>query len=560
MAQVQQSTNEDSGKACQQKIPVAVGDHKRVFAVILVMIALVAFLLLTVISLCIAFSVEIANLKSEVDSGLVDSQTQQQQQLAASNSSLLEMLSQQLLQDVAEISARTKDVNSSLEMLLRDISEVEAEIEETNSSQQLFQRISAIDDRAQELNSSLEMLSQQQLQDGQEISAVGVRMQELNTSVSEQLLQARQDASAAIDSRSQELNSSLAQQLLRDRQELDSAIQEVDSSLEMQLLQGRLNISAVDSRTREVNSSVEMLSQQLLQADSDIDRRIDNISASLSQQVNDVQIQSDQTVSRLEMLGSLETFPAPSCANIHPSLPSGYYWLRSSAERVFCDMSLTCGGITGGWARVAQQNFSSDPCPSGFSERMDSDLRTCQADSTGCTSIGYSTLGITYSIVCGRVVAYQFGSPGAFSSIIGTPSLTVDSQYLDGLSLTHGPPRQHVWSFAAGVHDASTDRFGCPCNTGSTESVVGTFIGTDYFCDTAASAITDHPEFYPDDPLWDGAGCGTQTADCCSLNTPPWFFKLLPEPTSDDIEIRACVDGMMMSEGTPIESLEFYVQ
>ena len=27
---------------------------------------------------------------------------------------------------------------------------------------------------------------------------------------------------------------------------------------------------------------------------------------------------------------------------------------------------------------------------------------------------------------------------------------------------------------------------------------------------------------------------------CCSLNTPPWFVKDLPSPTTDDIEMRVC--------------------
>ena len=379
-----------------------------------------------------------------------------------------------------------------------------------------------------------------------------------------QQLQDRQDISA-IDSSTQKLNSSLemlSQQQLQDRQELDSRIQEVNSSLEMQQLQDRLDISTVDSRTQEINSSVEMLSQQLLQEDSDINRRIEDVNASLSQQVNNVQIQADQTVSRLEMLGSLETFPAPSCSNLLPSFPSGHYRVGNSAERVFCDMGLMCGGVTG-WARVAQQDFSisgSDPCPSGFSERNDSGIRTCQANSTDCTSIDYSTFGITYSSVCGRAVAYQFGTPEAFSRLLVISSLTIDSQYLDGLSLTHGEnPRHHIWSFAAAVDDARRNRFGCPCNTGSTVSVANTFIGTDYFCDTATASLMSGV-FFPDDPLWDGAGCRAQSADCCSLNTPPWFYRQLPQPTSDDIEIRSCQDESTTNEGTPIESIEIYVR
>ena len=39
-------------------------------------------------------------------------------------------------------------------------------------------------------------------------------------------------------------------------------------------------------------------------------------------------------------------FPAPSCAALPPSSPSGYYWVRNSvgfAVHVYCDMTRSCG-------------------------------------------------------------------------------------------------------------------------------------------------------------------------------------------------------------------------
>ena len=62
---------------------------------------------------------------------------------------------------------------------------------------------------------------------------------------------------------------------------------------------------------------------------------------------------------------------------------------------------------------------------------------------------------------------------------------------------------------------------------------------------------------YPEDPLWDGQGCGPSST-CCSFNTPPWFAKELPSPTTDDVEMRLLVPGY---DGfTPIETVELYVQ
>ena len=45
-----------------------------------------------------------------------------------------------------------------------------------------------------------------------------------------------------------------------------------------------------------------------------------------------------------------------SCAALPPSSPSGYYWVLSSLGSpvcVYCDMTRSCGGVTGRWMRVA---------------------------------------------------------------------------------------------------------------------------------------------------------------------------------------------------------------
>ena len=56
---------------------------------------------------------------------------------------------------------------------------------------------------------------------------------------------------------------------------------------------------------------------------------------------------------------------------------------------------------------------------------------------------------------------------------------------------------------------------------------------------------TQHKNFfYECDSLWDGAGCGPLNT-CCTFNNPPWFYKELPEPTTDDIEMRVCKEVPM---------------
>ena len=65
--------------------------------------------------------------------------------------------------------------------------------------------------------------------------------------------------------------------------------------------------------------------------------------------------------------------------------------------------------------------------------------------------------------------------------------------------------------------------------------------------------------FHDGDPLWDGAGCG-QDSTCCSFHNPPWFHKQLPQPTTDDIEMRVCRDEEQEDEDIPIAYVEIYVQ
>ena len=84
------------------------------------------------------------------------------------------------------------------------------------------------------------------------------------------------------------------------------------------------------------------------------------------------------------------------------------------------------------------------------------------------------------------------------------------------------------------------------------------FVVEDYFCDTG-SRYTNQDQFYDQDPLWDGAGCGG-TSTCCEFNNPPWFCKQLPEPTADDIELRLCSDESPSNEDVAIEVIELYVQ
>ena len=152
-------------------------------------------------------------------------------------------------------------------------------------------------------------------------------------------------------------------------------------------------------------------------------------------------------------------------------------------------------------------------------------------------------------------------TPGAFHSVYADQQPTsLDNPYVDGVSVTHGYPRIHIWTFAAGVTEGFYHVYAapdCPCaRSGATQAP--DYIGNDYYCESGTSddhGILGH--LHSDDPLWDGQQCEGQ---CYSNGTsPPWFTVQLSNPTLDDIEVRICGDESTDNEDTPVELIEIYV-
>ena len=230
--------------------------------------------------------------------------------------------------------------------------------------------------------------------------------------------------------------------------------------------------------------------------------------------------------------------------------------------------------LSEGWTRVAYLNMTdpSHQCPTGW-ETYTTPKRTCGRNSNteSCRSVLYPTNGVSYSHVCGRIIAYQFCVTIAFYNYNNDPTHTIDDPYLDGISITHGNnPREHVWSFASAYYElwASASGLTCPCtNTNNNDNpniLIPPFVGDDYFCDTGTvtvpSSCSFPNSFFTDDPLWDGEGCGP-TSTCCELNNAPWFCKTLPvsQPVTDDIEVRLCGHREDTVTDNPIELIELYV-
>ena len=132
--------------------------------------------------------------------------------------------------------------------------------------------------------------------------------------------------------------------------------------------------------------------------------------------------------------------------------------------------------------------------------------------------------------------------------------------YVDGLSITHGNPRQHIWTFANRLYDGlldDNDHYNCPCVLGS-EFSAPTFIGTNYYCESGSINTLNFSAYYFNDPLWDGSGC--ITSNCCDNPTQPWFYRELSEITTDDIEARICREQGFAVGSVLIDQFELYIQ
>ena len=265
---------------------------------------------------------------------------------------------------------------------------------------------------------------------------------------------------------------------------------------------------------------------------------------------------------------SLSLLPT-SCQDIkkkHPNTPSGIYLIVTSdgeTQHVYCYMEELCSS-GGGWTRIAYLDMSdsTEECPPGFRLYQSGSVRACgrpSSNSAGCQSVKFPSNGY-YSQVCGRVVGYQYASADGIDHIHGTGLIShndINSHYVDGISLTRGSPRQHIWTFITGGSENSQSSGSCPCNNGTTQ-IVQSFIGSDYFCESGNS--NNKWELHTGDPLWDGKGCGSLEQTCCQAPGLPWFHKVLNSTTTDYLEMRVCTDQGTDNEDVPVNYYEIYIK
>ena len=328
-------------------------------------------------------------------------------------------------------------------------------------------------------------------------------------------------------------------------------------------------VVVIQDYIKKANSDqMQTMTPQNLQKDGDNTKKDTTITPDGSIEEEEV----DATVMSLSKLGRKRKHPAGSCSEIRdidPSASSRNYWLKGESEsdagKIYCDYDFmpppTISAVAFnsiemevGWMRLLDFDMrrAHSHCPEGLLQ-LESPIKACaNSDGYGCNSFNLSTHGVPYQRVCGMASGYQYNTPDAFLRY-DCPSCenNINEAYLDGVSITYGSPRTHIWSYAAAWsedHPSHPVPPKCPCADG-TNLQSPEFVGQDYYCEQG-----------DDNELWDGKECKAVEWSCCQHPDLPWFCKELPEPTTQDIEVRFCIDQGTDDENVFVEMMQLFVQ
>ena len=199
---------------------------------------------------------------------------------------------------------------------------------------------------------------------------------------------------------------------------------------------------------------------------------------------------------------------------------------------------------------------SGSSCPGGL-EHVTSPKLSCRKNiSVGCSQVYFSSHGMSYSKVCGRVIGYQHGSPDAFSPAIYARN--IDDMYVDDLLLPiiiQGNIFGHLQhNQMAIIKITLMDAPALPI----IEAKFPTLLRMITFVKLEPNETYSN-RYFTEHKLWDGNGCGTFPNGFAGTRSS-FFIKQLPNSISLDVQLRVCMDEGRDNEDIIIEKLSLLVQ
>ena len=185
------------------------------------------------------------------------------------------------------------------------------------------------------------------------------------------------------------------------------------------------------------------------------------------------------------------------------------------------------------------------------------DMCRVPSDTSGCSSVTYHLFGAEYNQVRGFIRGYQKGTTDGFRAN-HEDDLGIDEAYVDGVSITIGYPRSHVWTYAAGLcSDGNEPKGNCPCSVTHGPNPPS-FVGENYYCQSGSQWLPDH-DTYSNQSLWQGTDCTNEKNNCCANVGLPWFYRNFPSIVYDDIEVRICYNQPYSDEAVLIDQLKLEI-
>ena len=220
---------------------------------------------------------------------------------------------------------------------------------------------------------------------------------------------------------------------------------------------------------------------------------LDSTQTNFTSQLAELQTSVNSSHSKLDSLtATIAQLSSEQSLELHQNLQDNVtHQLKKIQDDVTNILGPYTCGRTGGWRRVVYLDMTdpSTTCPSGW-KLTGYSKRTCGRATDGrntCDSATFPVRGREYSRICCRIRAYQYASPDAFRNYHNRLITTIDGAYVDGVSVTHGTPRNHIWTFAAGVTEGDPTNFGvCPCDA-SVNIHIPSFVCEDYFCESGVN-------------------------------------------------------------------------